>query len=169
MSDDKLYSKRSVDKTHNKEYNLFTSTDEFASKVTPRDKQTFSRSLANKTMVLADGEVKTIHIYCPDNIYTFVANGYMQGYIADFDNVDFIEKTKRSFEKYYGKGINEDTENTGLWFEPVFNQSRRQAHNVSVSSRGGRSAADNLLFKNSSNSYGTRDYERLWGYTHTKE
>ena len=84
---------------------MYTATSNFKRDVTPNDRDEFPRKLANKTSGMADGEVKTIHIYCSEKVYTFVANGYMQGYISMSEDVDVIESRKRRFEEYYENNI----------------------------------------------------------------
>ena len=57
-----------VDKGNESEYNVYTGTEDFMREVKKNDRSAFSRSLANKTSGMVEGEVKNIIIYAAENI-----------------------------------------------------------------------------------------------------
>ena len=148
---------------------LFTLTDEYNLEVTTNDKKTFARSLANKTAGLSEGEIKTIHIYCKDKVYTFVANGYMKGHITMSEYANVIEARKNYFKEYYEEDVNSNGTIAGLWAKPISNQQRGQIDDVSISSNRGRPALNDLLFEDSSEGERRRNNERVRENTYSQE
>lgn len=148
---------------------LFTLTYEYKWEVTTQDKKTFARSLANKTSGINDGDIKTIHIYCKDKVYTFVATGYMKGHIVLSENTDVIELRKNFFEEYYEENVNTNRTIAGLWAEPVPNQQGRQVDDVGIPSRRGGPIVDDLLSENPPSSNRKRNNERVWENTYSEE
>ena len=148
---------------------LFTLTDEYKWGVTTQDKKTFARSLANKISGMNDGDIKTIHIYCKDKVYTFMATGYMKGHIVLSENTNVIELRKNFFEEYYEENVNANRTIVGLWAEPVPNQQGRQVDDVGIPSRRGGPIVDDLLSKNPPPSNRERNNERVWENTYSEE
>lgn len=158
----------SIDKNWDSSYN-FTATDAYVQEVSRSDRHSFARSLANKTSGIADGETKTIQIYCRDKVYTFVANGYMKGYISTSEYVDVIDARKRRFEEYYENGFDTNGTVVSLWSKPISDQSRGQTDDVSISSRGRGSAFDDSLFENTSDSTREGNNERVRENTYSQK
>ncbi|MBO5294433.1 MAG: hypothetical protein J6B71_04220, partial [Clostridia bacterium] len=160
--------KFSLDKNWDKSYN-YTATNAFVQEVTHGDRHTFARSLANKTSGIVDGDTKTVQIYCRDKVYTFVANGYMQGYVSMSEDVDVIEARKRRFKEYHENDFDTDREVVSLWSKPISDQSGGQANDVSISSRRRRSAFDDSLPKDTSGSTREGNNERVRENTYSQK
>lgn len=157
-----------VDNSNENDYNNYTSSDEYIREVTQTDRKFFPRKLANKTTFLKDGDVEFVYIYCPDKMYTFVANGYMKGYVYKSETIRALETKKRRYEDYYGR-INSDRKTVSLWSQPISNQSGGQADNISHSRRRGGPAPDDLLLEDTSGSTGTGYTERIRENTYSQE
>ena len=159
----------SLDNKWNNGYNLYTATDAYQREVTWRDKHTFARSLANKTSGMADGETRTIHIYCRNKVYTFVASGYMEGYISMSEFVNVIEARKRRFEEYYENDFDSNGAVVSLWAEPIPNQPGGQTDDAWIPSGRGGSTFDDSLLEDTSNSERERNNERVRENTYSQE
>ena len=158
-----------IDNSNENDYNNYTSSDEYIREVTPTDRRFFPRKLANKTAFLEDGDIETVHLYCPEKVYTFVANGYMKGYISKSEKASKLEARKRRYEKYDGNRVNVHRTVIDVWSEPVPNQSRRPIDNVSDARGGRRPNADDILSKDTSGSARKGNYERVWENTYSQE
>ena len=148
---------------------MYTATAEYQREVTWEDKHTFARSLANKTSGMADGETRTIHIYCRNKVYTFVASGYMQGYISMSEFVNVIEARKRRFEEYYGNDFDSNGAIASLWAEPIPDQQGRQTDDAWISSGRRGSTFDDSLLEDTSNSGREGNNERVRENTYSQE
>ena len=157
-----------IDNSNENDYNIYTSSDEYIREVTPTDRRFFSRKLANKTAFLEDGDIETVHLYCPEKVYTFVANGYMKGYVYKSETIRALETKKMRYEDYYGR-INSDGKTVSLWSQPISNQSRRPIDDVSDARGGRRPNADDILSKDTSGSARKGNYERVWENTYSQE
>lgn len=158
-----------VDNSNENDYNNYTSSDEYIREVTQTDRRFFPRKLANKTAFLEDGDIETVHLYCPEKVYTFVANGYMKGYISKSEKVSKLEARKRRYEKYDGNRVNVHRTVIDVWSEPVPNQSRRPIDDVSDARGGRRPNADDILSKDTSGSARKGNYERVRENTYSQE
>ena len=157
-----------IDNSNENDYNIYTSSDEYIREVTPTDRRFFPRKLANKTAFLEDGDIETVHLYCPEKVYTFVANGYMKGYVYKSETIRALETKKMRYEDYYGR-INSDGKTVSLWSQPISNQSRRPIDDVSDARGGRRPNADDILSKDTSGSARKGNYERVWENTYSQE
>lgn len=156
-----------LDKSWGKSYNLYTATDDFIKEVAPNDRKAFSRSLANKTSGMADGEIRNIYIYSTEKIYVFRADGYMHGEMVN----SFSTSDKQLLEdsNYEYDQIDQNTETTALWTEAVQSRKGRQRGDSLLSEGRGRSDIDDILSDNTSSSDSSRDTEREWTNPRTKE
>ncbi len=155
-----------------KEYNisdLYTATDEFVKEVTEVDRHSFARSLANKTSGMSDGKIKTIYIYCRERVYTFVANGYMKGYVLMSEPVEKLNVRKRRFAEYYENNIDSNRTVVSLWSQPISNQSGRQVDNALFSSGRRGPVIDDSFSKDSSDSTRAGYNERVRENTYSEK
>ena len=118
----------------------------------------FTRSLANKTSGMTEGETRTIYIYA-GNVYAFRADGYMHGemitsFSPDNKNKQMLEDIANEYDT-----IDQSTENASLWSEVVqSDKGGRSIHGSIVD--GGRSNSSDTLYEDSSESYTARYTER---------
>ena len=155
-----------------KEYNisdLYTATDEFVKEVAEVDRHSFARSLANKISGMSGGDSKTIHIYCRDKVYTFVANGYMKGYISMSEPVEKLNVSKRRFAEYYENNIDSNRTTVSLLSQPISNQSGRQVGDALFSSGRRGPVIDDSFSKDSSDSTRAGYNERVRENTYSEE
>ncbi len=125
---------------------LFTNTQEYQNRVTWNDKRTFARSLANKTMGMADGEHRTIYIFGYDKIYCFNANGYMQGNIEYIVSADKYKSKGESIEEYGENRVDDDRKIADLWSQAVQNEyGRYKSDSDFLGERGTTNTDDSLL------------------------
>ena len=82
---------------------LFTATRDFARQVYKEDRSDFSRWLANKTMGMKPGEIRTTSMYCRTKTNVFCATGYMKGFILSSEKIDNIA-ARRDLRKEYKNG-----------------------------------------------------------------
>lgn len=97
-----------VDKNDDLSYNkndLYTASDDFYREVGAGDRDTFARSLANKTADLAENETRIIEIY-GGRVYYFEATGYMQGQMLYSAKAGDVAEYKKRKEYIYAKGGN---------------------------------------------------------------
>ncbi len=151
--------KNNLDKSRENSYNLYTNSNEYQQEVTPRDKFTFARSLANNTSDMADGDYKLFHIKCYDKIYCFSADGYMHGRIVHSKNVDSYKAKERGIDEYSRNWINKDREIATLWAESVQGEQGGYEDDSVILGRG-RSNSSDTLPKNSYERYTPRYNER---------
>ena len=118
---------------------------------------------------MADGETRTIHIYCRNKVYTFVASGYMEGYISMSEFVNVIEARKRRFEEYYENDFDSNGAVVSLWAEPIPNQPGGQTDDAWIPSGRGGSTFDDSLLEDTSNSERERNNERVRENTYSQE
>ena len=156
-----------VDKKGQKGYNIsnlkasrdiidnYTLTDEFLREVPYGMREAFTRSLANKTSGMVEGEVKTIYVVG----YIFEADAYMHGHIL----APYNEKTKKLLEVNKNKydRINENRRLTTVWTEAIQNAEGGSSGDSDISRRG-RSGADDRLPGETSERYTSGDNERVW-------
>lgn len=134
-----------IDKEQKNDYNLYTETNEFVREVTPRDRQWFSRSLANNTAGMKDGDLKLIQIRCAENIYYFSADGYMKGTIIRTVNVNNKKFKEIGIDEYTRTWANQDREIASLWAESVQRERARYEDDSNAVGRGRPSVDDTLL------------------------
>lgn len=104
---------------------LYTATSDFARKVAPKDKNEFSRWLANKTLNHNGKEIKIIKIYCPENTYVFLATGYMKGRLLKVISSKYIESIEE-LRREFKNEIDGNAEIADLWFDTL-SSGRRDA------------------------------------------
>ena len=122
-----------VDFSDRIEYNkndLYTATDEFIRDVAREDRHSFSRSLANKTSNITDGETRSITIYCGKNIYFFEADGYMHGVMIKSINSDKKSNNLKA-RKDFLNGANDSSEIADIWSDIVSIRGERSGNDIS--------------------------------------
>ena len=153
----------SLDNDRNIDYNVYTGTDEFVRNVPYDAREDFSRSLANKTADITDGETRTIYV----RGYIFEADGYMHGTLIGKYN----SKTKNLLKKRgtkYGR-IDIDRRFAPIWSEAIQHADRGSSSDFGVPRRGGRSIADDSLFGDALGRFSSGDHERIRQNPETKE
>ncbi len=168
-SDTRYSHKNSVDNFAEKDYNLFTATDEYYQKVTKKDQESFPRKLANKTSDISQGEIRTVTIYCPQKIYVFEANGYMRGDIITSYFSDSTHTRTSEVKNYVRNNINEDREIDDSWSKGLSYRGERY-RNYSDSLGGGVGAAADDRLSNSQSTSDSAGYtERIRSTYETNE
>ena len=116
---------------------LYTATDDFYRKVGWEERSAFTSQLSSKTKGIKKGKTRVVQIYTGENIYLFVADGYMTGKIgkilstqtADINQI--IEARKDILNE-----IDADTEIANLWVEAISNNRKRPGSNISIDVQG---------------------------------
>lgn len=147
---------------------LYTSTDEFYNQVVSDDRHSFARSLANKTLGMRDGEIRTVYIYCATKVYAFKAYGYMHGEMIETCTPDEYNDKIKS-RKEYKNELDTDRKTADLWSKPISDFRRGSGSDISVFERRGRPASDDTLSEDSLGRYTSRYTERERQNFATKE
>ena len=159
--------KYSLDKNWDNSYNLYTTTDDFVRQVPSAMRHDFTRSLANKTSGMTEGETRTVYIYA-GNVYAFRADGYMHGELVGSVTPTEL-KDKLASRKEYKNAIDTDTETANLWSKPIPDIGRGPGGDISVLEGRGRSTSNDTLSEDSSERYTARYTERERQTFETKE
>ncbi|MBE6656256.1 MAG: hypothetical protein E7609_05260 [Ruminococcaceae bacterium] len=101
---------------------LYIATDQFAQEVASEDRDSFARSLANKTADIAEGEERTVAIYA-GSVYVFKADGYMHGTMLRVNDGKASRKERIN-------AINNDREIADVWTEPHRSSGRGRGGNL---------------------------------------
>ena len=163
------YKARSVDKHTQNEYNdskIFTQTNEFLREVPSESRGDFSRSLANQTSNLLDGEAKLISINAAGKVYYFLAEGYMNGRIISTSTTNIHKLKERDG---YANGIKSDRKNPHRWIERVFNLGGESKSDLYLLEERGRAIRDDQIFDDASRSNRTGDTKRSGENSYTEE
>lgn len=138
---------------------LYTSTPDFVKEVSYADRASFSRSLANKTSGMKEGETKSLAIYCPSKVYFFEADGYMHGIIYRAVSTQ-NEKTINDIRKIWKNGSNTNVDSIDS-LANAFASKRRRTNINSIATGDGRGANSSYgLSLREQDSYTRRDNER---------
>ena len=151
-SKDIRHKARSVDKHTQNEYNdskIFTQTNEFLREVPSESRGDFSRSLANQTSNLLDGEAKLISINAAGKVYYFLAEGYMNGRIISTSTTNIHKLKERDG---YANGIKSDRKNPHRWIERVSNLGGESKSDLYLLEERGRAIRDDQIFDDASRS-----------------
>ena len=160
-----------VDIEAEKRYNkseIFTMSKEFLREVPSESREAFSRSLANKTSDMQDGEYRLVPINAAGKVYYFAATGYMRGTIIETStkNINELQKEIRNERSR----INEDTEIASLWSESIRNDGREHRVGSSVHEERSRSTSDDRLSREESHNSNRAGYnESGTRYSYTEE
>ena len=143
------------------ENDLYTSSDSFIHDVSIGDRNTFSRSLANKTADLAKDEIRTVEIYGANKIYFFKATGYMQGQMlksVSASNYNGYIKARKEYEN----GINRSSETPNTWVNTLSAYRKGARSDISdIGIRRGKNDVDGIYGRASErNSTGTQERSR---------
>lgn len=151
-----------IDKKGNSSYNLYTTTQEFVQKVPSGDREIFSRSLANKTADMQQGEIRTVWINgSGGRRYWLLADGYMHGRMVSVEKIDPEEW--QGGHKEYGT-IHENAEIDALWNEDGWSAQARRSSNVGDSKKRRGTSKIDSLHEGLSRSDTTGDFERGSGH-----
>lgn len=108
---------KDIDKDSDLGYNendLYTVSDSFTLEVDKNDRDTFSRSLANKTTGMEQDEIRTVEIIGATKVYFFEATGYMQGRMLKSVSTDNRDGYTRARKEYINE-INGSSETFDSW------------------------------------------------------
>lgn len=131
---------------------IYTATSEFAKNVVKEDRSAFTDQLSSKTKRIGRGKPRVIAIYAPQNIYLFVADGYMTGKIGKILSSRTADiKQVATARKDILNEIDTDTEIANLWTKAISNSRGRTRSDISLSSRRRvENAADDRLSRGES-------------------
>jgi len=136
---------------------LYTDTKEFVQEVAFEDRAFFARTLADETQGIKDGEKRVIAVYGTIRagnfpIYTFKADGYMQGRMLSVD----VRNSYLEFErKDYKNGIDTDAEIADIWADTLSSFGGHSEGYLSRNEYGGGTASNDRLSNETSPSNGT--------------
>ena len=138
---------------------MYTSTSDFVKEVSYADRASFSRSLANKTSEMKEGETRSFAIYCPSKVYFFEADGYMRGTMyRAVSNKN--KKTINDIRKIWKNGSNTNVDSIDSLANAFASERRRTTINSNVVGDGrGANSAYGLSLREQ-DSYTRRDNER---------
>ena len=150
---------QAVRTAHDYATELYTSTDAYAKEVHSGDRETFNRWLANKTSGMAEGEIRSVAIYCAQKVYFFEADGYMHGRMLRSVNVDDNEGYERE-RKDFKNEFNRNRETFDSWSDAFSAERARTEGDLPHSSERRGEVGSDALYAGESERERTANYER---------